>query len=332
MVYQWFCGSISVNYHTLSDFRSRHAEFLEKFLTDTVASMISAGVIPLETIAQDGMRVRASAGKSSFRRKPKLEELQKLAQAHLKQLQQSTEDGEVKKELDARQLAAQQRAAREREERLAKALEEHQKLAEQREKREAGKGDETRTSTTDPEARKMKMPNGGFDPAYNVQFATDAQTGVIVAVMVSNEGTDGGQLEPMQRQIHENYRKRPEKVLVDSAYATKQGVTAVEAAGTEVVSTIPREEQLREHNKDPHARQKGDTDEYARFRQRMAKPEYKELYKKRAQVAELPHAHCRNRNLRQFTLRGKTKVKSVALLHALVNNLLRMFHLNAFAT
>lgn len=327
--YLWLLGTVTVNHHTLSDFRVDHGEFLDRMLVDTVAALVDRGLVPLKTIAQDGMRVRASAGSSSFRRKPTLEKLQQEAQQHLERLKKEADgDGQ---EADARRRAAIERAAREREERIAEALRQHEELSRQREKRKKGDGETTRVSTTDPDARKMKMANGGYDPAYNVQFATDADARVIVSVDVTNAGTDGGELPPMHEQVCSDYEKTPEQALVDSAYATKESVASVESAGTKVVSSIPRSEQLQRHGKDPHARQKGDSDEYANFRARMAEPGYQELYKLRPSVAEFPNADCRNRNLRQFRVRGLRKVKAVALWHALAFNFLRMINLGVLA-
>jgi len=325
--YMWLRGHVAVNYHTLSDFRSRQAAFLERLLVNSVAAMVAQNIVPLETIAQDGMRVRAGAGKSSFRRRPTLEKLQREAQAHLDRLKQEADSESARQEGDARRRAAEERAARERKQRLDEALRQHAELSQQREKRKKGDGEKTRVSTTDPDARTMKVANGGYDPAFNVQFVTDADARVIVGVQVSNAGTDGGEFEPAQEQVRSHYGKTPRHAMVDSAYATKEGVTAVEAAGTKVVSTVPRSEQLREHGKDPHARQPGDTDEYAAFRARLAEEEYQQMYKQRPSVAEFPNADCRNRNLRQFRVRGLLKVKAVALWHALAFNLLRMLNL-----
>jgi transposase len=327
--YLWLRGSVGVNYHTLSDFRVQNGDFLEQLLVDTVASLVAQGLVPLETIAQDGMRVRASAGSSSFRRKPTLEKLQQEAHAHVNRLKQENESESQRQEADARRKAASERAARECQERIDEALKQHEKLSKQREKRKKGDGEKTRVSTTDPDARKMKMANGGYDPAFNVQFATDADSRVIVGVDVTNAGTDGGEMAPMHEKVSSDHGKTPKKVLVDSAYATKEGVTSVESEGTEVVSTVPRSEQLERHGKDPHARQKGDSDEYANFRARMAEDEYQDLYKLRPSVAEFPNADCRNRNLRQFRVRGLVKVTAVALWHALAFNFTRMLNLGA---
>lgn len=331
IAYLWILGGVTVNHHTLSDFRVDHPEFTEQLLADSVASLIDRGLVPLETIAQDGMRVRASAGKSSFRRKPTLEELQQQAQEHVERLKQEAESETARQEGDARRQAAAERAARERQERIEEALRQHEQLSAQREKRKKGDGEKTRVSTTDPDARTMKMANGGYDPAYNVQFATDGDARVIVGVDVTNDGTDGGEMPPMQEKIRTTYGRTPKQALVDGAFATKESVTAVELAGTEVVSSVPRSEQLEKHGKDPHARQKGDSDQYVAFRERMAKPEYQELYRWRPSIAEFPNAECRNRNLRQFRVRGLRKVKAVVLWYALAFNLLRMINLGVLA-
>jgi transposase len=327
IAYMWICGGVGINHHTLSDFRSGQVEFLERLLVDSIAALVHQGLVPLETIAQDGVRVRASAGSSSFRRKPTLERLQQEAQRHLDELKRQNESESERQVVDARKQAATERAAKERVERIAEAIRQHQELSEQREKRKKGDGESTRVSTTDPDARKMKMANGGFDAAYNVQFASDADARMIVGVEVTNEGTDGGQMPPMVEQVSTDYGKRPARVLVDSAYATKDAVTQVERAGSEVVSTIPRSEQLDKHGKDPHSRQKGDSDEYAGFRARMGQAEYQALYKQRPSIAEFPNADCRNRGLRQFRVRGLEKVKAVALWHALAFNFTRMISL-----
>jgi transposase len=329
--YLWILGGVTVNYHTLSDFRVAHSEFLERLLTDSIASLIDRGLISLETIAQDGMRVRAAAGNSSFRRKPSLENLQRQAKDHVERLKQEAESDTARQEGDARRRAAAERAARERQERIDEALRQHEKLSQQREKRCKGDGVKTRVSTTEPDARRMKMANGGYDPAYNVQFVSDGEARMIVHVDVTNEGTDGGEMAPAHQEVCATYERIPQKQLVDGAFATKDAVTAVELAGTEVVSSIPRSEQLAKHGKDPHARQKGDTDQYAAFRARMADPAYQRLYRLRPSIAEFPNADCRNRGLRQFRVRGLIKVKAVALWHALAFNLTRMINLGVLA-
>ena len=163
------CGGVSVNYHTLADFRTQHVELLNQLLTESVASLLSAGLITLNRVAQDGMRVRASAGSSSFRRRATLEECYAAAQAQRAALQAEGEESDPAAS-NRRQEAARQRAVREKAERLQQALAEMAKLEAQKESRDKGSKEKARTWATDAEARKMKMADGGFRPAYNVQL------------------------------------------------------------------------------------------------------------------------------------------------------------------
>ena len=330
--YRWLCGGVSVNYHLLADFRSRGGARWDELLTQLVAALLAEGLVTMQCVAQDGMRVRAGAGRSSFRRAPTLEQLQKDAQEHLDRLKKEAESAADRQDGDARRKAAKDRAARERKERVDEAVRQHKELADQREQRKKGEGVKTRCSTTDPDARNMKTPSGGFEPAYNVQFATDADTRVIVGVDVTNEGSDADELPPMLDTVEADYGKRPEVALVDSAFATKDSVTEAERGGTTVVSTIKHGERLEKNGKDPHSPQRGDTPEFIAFRARMADPKYKELYKTRPSVAEFPNAVCRNQNLRQFNVRGLLKAKAVALWHALAFNFRRLPHLLAGQT
>lgn len=329
MPYLWLCGGVSVNHHTLSDFRSNNAVFLEKVLVDTVTAMMQQGFVTLDTIGQDGMRVRASAGSSSFRREPTLGELHRQAEKHVKRLQEEGATEAHAEQGDARRWAAQQRAAAERAERIAESLRQVEELRQQKEKRQKGDGANARCSTTDPDARKMKMGDGGFRPAYNVQFATDGDSRMIAAVEVTNSGSDRGQLAAMHAKVTEHYGKTPEQQLVDSAFATQEDVTTVERAGTQVVSTVARAAEMKKRGQDPHAKQPKDSEEFAAFRQRMADPQYQALYKQRPSIAEFPNAEARNRGLTLLKVRGLEKVRSVALLFAVTFNLLRMIHLQA---
>ncbi len=148
--YLWILGTVQVNHHTLSDFRVRHGERLEGTLVDTVAALVHQGIVPLDVVAQDGMRVRACAGGGSFRRKPTLENLRQEAQEHVDRLKRQADDDQERREGDARRAAAAERAARERQERVEEALRQHEKLRQQREKRKKGDGETTRVSTPIP--------------------------------------------------------------------------------------------------------------------------------------------------------------------------------------
>jgi transposase len=203
LAYMWICGGVGVNYHLLSDFRTAHGEFLDQFLTDTIATLIHQGLVTLEVVAQDGMRVRASAGGSSFRRQKTLEKCRQEAREHVRKLREEAEDDSETPSSDARRTAARKRAASEREQRVEKALKDLVGLQQQKEKRKKGTGKKARCSTTDPEARVMKTGDGGFRPAYNVEFASDGASRMIVSVDVTNCGSDSGQMSPMHKNVIE---------------------------------------------------------------------------------------------------------------------------------
>jgi transposase len=330
--YRWLCGGVSVNYHTLADFRTQHAELLSQLLTESVASLLSAGLIELNRVAQDGMRVRASAGSSSFRRRATLEECYADAKAQVEALQAESEEADPAAS-HRRQKAARQRAAREKTARLQQALEEMSKLEAQKESREKGSKKKARVSTTDPETRKMKMADGGFRPAYNVQFSTTTDTQVIVGVDVSNSGSDGGQLAPMNEQIHERYDQSPHESLVDGGFTTLKDIETLTTSehGTTVYAPIKDEEKKRTQGEDPFAPRRGDTAAIAAWRQRMGTAEAKEIYKQRAATAECVNAIARNRNLWFIRVRGLVKARAIALWYALAHNLRRALALRAEA-
>lgn len=319
--YEWLCGNVPVNYHMLADFRVQHGQLLKELQVDSLAGLIAEGLVSLETAAQDGMRVRASAGSSSFRRQPTLEEAQRQAREHLDKLQQESEADAAGQTL--RQQKAQERAARERLERVGKAIEAAQHIAQQREKRKKGDGDKARASTTDPDARNMKMGDGGFRPAYNVQMATDAESGIILNMDVINEGSDAGQMKPMMDEIKESVGQAPKILLTDGGFSTLQDIEATTQGGTTVYTPIKEEAKQKEAGKDPFAPKPNDSPTIAEWRQRMGTDAAKELYKLRAPTAELPNARLRNQGVYQMRVRGLAKVKAALWWHVLALNLLR---------
>lgn len=318
--FQWICGGVSVNYHTLSDFRTAHLEFLNELLTSSMAALMQEGLVTLDRVAQDGMKVRASAGAASFRRRETLE-------THLAEARQQVEALQAELHGDPaaatkRQQAARQRAAREREERLQKALEHLEQVEAQ--KKGAEQKQKARASTTDPEARTMKMPDAGFRPAFNVQFATDTQTQIITGVDVVNSGGDQGKLAPMVEQHEQRYDRTPDEMLVDGGFAKKDDITQVSPphGSTVVYAPVPASKKA---DVDPHTPRRGDSPAVVEWRERMATDEAKQIYKERASTAECVNAIARTRGgLSQFRVRGRPKVLAVILWHVLAHNLMRV--------
>ncbi len=327
--YRWICGEVGVNYHLLSDFRTDHGEFLDELLTDTIATLMHAKIVTLETVAQDGMRVRAHAGSGSFRRKKTLEQCRQEAAEQVKRLRDENDDDSANGQ-DAsrtRRQAAVERAARERAAQIAEALKNLEELRQQKEQRKKGSGEKARCSTTDPEARQMKMGDGGFRPAYNVQFATDGGARMIVSVDVTNNGSDGGQMSPIHEAVCETYDKTPDNYVVDGGFSTIEDITTVEERGSRVAAPMTHEDRITKRGGDPHARRAQDTDAMFAFRQRMKTEDSKAILKQRPSIAEFPNAFCRNRGLHQFRVRGLEKVRTATLWYAITFNFMRMLHL-----
>jgi transposase len=325
--YRWICGGVSVNYHALNDFRAGNEALMDELLTDNVAALAAVGAISLERVAQDGMRVRADAGAASFRRQASLDE-------HLSQARELVQTIKTQAQADPglanRQAqAAKLRAAREREERIRAALEQLPEVAAA--KKRNGSKTEARASTTDADARVMKMGDGGFRPAYNVQFATTCEEQVIVGMDVVNIGSDMAQLAPMVEQVEQRLGRSPDEWLVDGGFPAHEQIDAV-ADKTELYAPVPeprakKDEPGNEVEQDKRQPKPNDTEAVAQWRARMASDEAKEIYKQRASTAECVNAQARNRGLLQMPVRGLSKVRSVVGLFVLAHNLMRMVKL-----
>ncbi len=329
--YRWLCGGVSVNYHTLSDFRVNHSAFLEELLTCGVAALIADGLVTLHRVTQDGKRVRASAGSNSFRRRKTLERCLQEARQQVEALRQELEDDPGA--TTQRQRAARERAACERVERVEKALQRMEQLEARQAKRNKKENRtqrrrEPRTSTSDSDASIMKMADGGYRPAYNVQFSTDTASQVIVGVEMPDQGNDSDLLGPMRQHIEQRYGRSPAEYLVDGGFVHLKDFEAAEKQHTQVYAPVPAP---RRADQDPYAPRPSDSPEIAAWRQRMATDMAKTIYKERAAVAEWINAVQHNRGLVVFCVRGREKVKAVVLWFALLHNLLRGFLLRQAA-
>src|SRR6266851_5098217 len=215
------------------------------------------------------------------------------------------------------------RAAQEREQRVVQALSELEQLSAARAqaRNHPQRQREVRASTTDPQARVMKLADGGFGPAYNLQFATDTESRLIVGVGATNAGSDSHQLEPMQDQLQRRTALLPRQHLADGGYMNFASVERSAARGIEVFSP-PREN--RDFHIDPLTPQPRDSPALAAYRLRMASAEGKEIYKERVSTAETVNADLKTwRGLDRLLLRGLSKVLTVALWSALTYNLMR---------
>lgn len=330
LAYIWLCGGVSMNYHTLADFRVDHAVALDDLFTQVLGRLQHAGLVELDHVAQDGLRVRASAGAASFHRQATLEQSLAEAQAVLAALHAAERAaGAAEDPHDAqreqgdgptpRQRAARQRAARERVERVEAAL--AALPAVRAAKKTTKERDQARVSTTDPEARVMKMADGGFRPAYNFQLAGQVDGQLAVGADATNRGTDGGQALPMLAQVQARTAAQPTVWSMDGGFADHTSIEALTDQGITVLAPVQK---AKTADRDPHTPRPDDSAQTAAWRQRMATDEAKAAYRWRAATIECINAQARLRfGLHQLTVRGLGKARTIATWIALTHTLLK---------
>jgi transposase len=319
--YRWLCGGVGVNYHTLSDFRTKVGPFLDDLLSRSVAGLIEGGLIDATTVAVDGIRVWASAGKQSLRREKRLVELYEVSKQAVVDLRGEVEEdpglGSRKRQARRKAVAADRLRRLEAAREAAAAIEQNrqEEAVQQRRKKKKNKNP-VRASTSDPQARVMKMADGSFKPAYNIQVKT-VPGAHIIGVSVTNCGSDRGLLGPALDEIEQRYGIEPDRMLADSGYDSHDDIERLHDRNITLFCPLP------DNTKgDPTLPQPGDGPGTIAWRERMASPQGQETYKQRLPT-ERPHAHMRNHGLRQLLVRGADKVKAVALLHVTAFNFLQ---------
>jgi transposase len=319
--YRWLCGLVSVNYHLLNDFRVEHAEPLKGLLTQMLAVLIRGELVAVSRIARDGTRVRAGAGTGSFKRRETIESSSQRAEAHPEIIDKQAEKSEDAAE---RRRLAEKRAAQRRVDRMRQALDELAEVeaAKAQQKKKPSKDKPARASVTDPEARFMRMPDGGVRPAYNVQLAVDTESRAVVGVEVTDAGSDAGPAEPMREQVRERTGQVVGAQLLDGGYVKLDDLDRAAAAEPPVTMTMPVPKP-RKKDAAPHRPRKGDSEAVAAWRIRMGTVEAKEGYKDRASTIETVNAELKTeRGMERFRVRGLSKVTCVALWSVLAYNVM----------
>lgn len=321
--YRWICGGVQVNYHTLTDFRVVHGAALDNLMTQVLGVLMHQGLVRLKRVAQDGVRVRASAGADSFRTAKGLRKCMKAAKEQVRRAKAMLDKDDPTR--TDRVKRANERAAREQMERVEKAMDELKKLQAMKDTEE--EAEKARASTTDPEARVMRMADNGYRPAFNVQLAVDTDTRAIVGVGVTNSGSDMGQITPMLEEVERRSGKKPKEWLVDGGYTS---LGDIQSAGEEGVKVLAPLQQPRSPDIDPHAAKKGDSEHVIAWRKRMGTDAAKETYKLRASTSECTNADLRaHRGLQQLPVRGIEKTLMVGLWMAITYNALLWIGANA---
>lgn len=316
VAYRWIVGDVEVSHHKLSQFRVGHGEALNTLMTDVLASLMEKGLLCLDLVSQDGTRTRAAASAPSFRTYGSLLQCRDQATLHLKAVLAAADNPEYTKAQHARRAAA----ARDFQERVEAAIATVTELQKGRKPSESPAV--ARASTTDAEARVMKMGDGGFRPAFNVQYAVaGSELGgprAVVGVQVTNVGSDMGSLTPMAEQIQERTGELPKVVLADGGHAKGEDIVELRAKGVDVL--VPPSEKAKPIEQ---LRAEGANPEIIAWRERMETPEAKEKYRARAGLCELTNAHQKeHHSISQFLVKGIDKVTGVVLLSAITSNIL----------
>ena len=324
--YVWLCGGVSVNYHSLSDFRVGHGPALDALLTQVLAVLLEKELVQVWRISQDGTRVRACVGTSSFRRRDRLKKLHQQACAHVAALRRELEDPALSAQVTARQRSARERAAQEQEKRLEEALAQLPELEQREQQRQVAQGkvpdvSQLRVSTTDPQTRVLRMSDGGYRPAVNVQLACDPDSRAIVGVAVC-AGADAGQSEPLRRQVEERTGRVVKEQLLDGGYLNLQEIeqAAQEDVTLYVPARVPKNPEKRKH---PYESRSADSPAVAAWRKLMGSETGQTIYKLRGAISETVNADLKcYRGLQRLSVRGLDKVRCVVLWSALAYNLL----------
>lgn len=308
LAYRWLSGERSVSHHLLSRFRVGHGQALETLMSDVLGTLVHKGLLCLDTVAQDGTRVRASASPPSFRSEAALEDCLEQAKLHLKAVLAQADDPE----LSSAQKAAREAAARDFERRVEEAIRTVKEITPR------GKG-KARASTTDPEARVMKMPDGGFRPGYNVQLAVAGSPlggpRTIVGLRVHNVGSDMSSIGPMIDAVEQRTGERPGHLLADANHVTLADIEAAAERAVDFIAPIP---QRMQQSSIAHAGAVGD------WLAQMKAPEAKRRLRARASLCELANAHIKDRfRIDRVLVRGTAKVTCVALLGSIAFNVLQ---------
>ena len=339
LAYRWVACGVPVNYHGLADFRVAHADVLDDLLTKTLAAFLAEGLFDADEIVVDGTKIKASAGKSSYKRGRRLDEAETAAKARVAALKA---EGDADPAASSKRTqAARARGLSQTQERIEKARAklaeieaEKTKRAKRSPKEVAGKK-EARASLTDPEARRMRCADGAVRASYNMQIAATTDHGFVTAVMATDRRNDSGLVRPMFEASEQRLGRRIKRVLADTGFAQVDDIAALGSRPEAAVGVYihpPRDRndvkpetllvRQKQREKEPQV--------IKDWRQRMTTNEAEAIMKKRGRI-ERVNANFKNRGFGTLLVRGLAKVQTIGLWHALAHNLTIALRLRALA-
>jgi transposase len=333
--YRWIAGGVGVNRNNLSNFRNKHFTTFHVLLTESLAVMVKNGVLQEEDFSQDGTRIKAAAGFNTFRSETSIEEVKTAICTLIKEIEKeekkttSREKGvnlKRQKKYATRRLERAQQAVQELEKHKASLINNGQKNRESPKVLEK-RLDKVRASLVDPEVRKMKMGDGGFRLAFNLQFATGVDSRAIYGVDVVNT-LDPGTMPPMIAQVAYRLNQlgisMPSHWIGDAAYSGKDDLNTVYELYPDInVIAAPQQKlEIAQQEK------KMDSEAVKRWRKSIGTDEFKKTYKQRCSTAEFSNMQTKIQGVGQILVRGLQKVKSMCLLHAIAFNMGRFWDLS----
>jgi transposase len=340
LAYRWIAGGVPLNHHGLSDFRTEHGELFDRLLTESATALVAEGLVSLTEVAIDGTKVRANASRDSFKTAAQLEQIEAAVERRLAALRaESARDPEAS---SRRKRAARERAAREVKERAERARAALERLRAEKAKRsqkhpgeKANKKSEPKASMSDGDARIMHFSDGAIRPGYNAQIAATPKEGIILSLEMTDRRNDSGLAVPMIDDLVRRYGKTPERVLIDTHYATGEDIAALSEHPAGPVSVYAPPPSAREQISarglaNRQSKRAREPESVKQWRSRMGTQAGQEVYRGR-KLIERVNAHLKNHGFGFVPVRGLLKAKAVALLHALANNLLAGYRLRTKA-
>jgi transposase len=238
--FRWLTGLLIINHHTLSDFRLAHHDALDAVFTQVLGILSAEGLITLQTVMHDGTKItrRRDRARSSKRSRsgsiwPQLGSMSLLWVIPAGKRKR----GDPRREEETpRQIAARERARRERLGRLEQALANVQQIS-QAKRPGYGRARQRQigASSTDPEARIMRHGDGHYALSYNVQIATDAAHGIAVGLDVGQTAPDDEYLASAVDQIEERLGQTPDQMVVDAGYTSRENILMAHEKAVELI-------------------------------------------------------------------------------------------------
>lgn len=223
----WLLNRLAPDFKTIADFRKNNKTALIGVFKEFSLFCDEMGLIGKEIVAIDGSKFRAcnSRRKNFTKRKIEkmLEHYEQSAKKYIDLLEKIDENDAENNELDKNKM--QEKLLK-----VKKRLEQLNQL--QYEVEEKGE-----VSITDPDSRHMSVSNNGTDIAHNVQTAVDSKYDLVVAIDVTSNAADNGQLYSMADKAKHELCVKKLTVIADKGYYNGEDLKRCEENGiTAIVS------------------------------------------------------------------------------------------------